>query len=111
MLGLTCSLSQLTIPKDRPYKQTICGLYLNGCKIFTKLELTKGFYQAPMAPGDIPKTAVITLLGLFEWVRMPFGLRNTRCTFQCLMDQIIGDILHCFVYDILISSPDIQSHL
>ncbi len=80
MLGLTCSLSQLTIPKDRTYKQTICGLYLNGCKIFTKLELTKGFYQAPMAPVDIPKTAVITPLGLFEWVRMPFGLRNTRCT-------------------------------
>ena len=86
---------------------------LNGCKVFTKLDLTKGYYQVPMAPGDIPKTAVITPFGLFEWVRMPFGLRNAGCTFQRLMDQILGDLPHCFVYvdDILISSPDIQSHL
>ena len=49
---------------------------LNGCTIFTKLDLTKGYYQVPMAKGDIPKTAVITPFGLFEWIRMPFGLRN-----------------------------------
>ena len=86
---------------------------LKGCKIFTKLDLTKGYYQVPMAPGDIPKTAVITPFGLFEWVRMPFGLRNAGCTLQRLMDQILGDIPHCFIYveDILISSPDIKSHL
>ena len=66
-----------------------------------------------MNKGDIPKSAVITPFGLFEWVRMPFGLRNAGCTFQRLMDQILGDILHCFVYinDILIASPDAESHL
>ena len=58
--------------------------------VFTKLDLTKGYYQVPMAPGDIPKMAVITPFGLFEWVRMPFGLRNAGCTFQRLMDQILG---------------------
>ena len=86
---------------------------LKGCKLFTKLDLTKGYYQVPMALGDIPKTEVITPFGLFEWVRMPFGLRNAGCTFQHLMDQILGDLPHCFVYvdDILISSPDIKSHL
>ena len=34
---------------------------LHGCKIFTKLDLTKGYYQVSMAPGDIAKTAVITV--------------------------------------------------
>ena len=79
---------------------------LKGCKVFTKLDLTKGYYQVPMAPGDKP-------FSHFEWVRMPFGLRNAGCTFQHLMDQILGDLPHCFVYvdDILISSPDIMSHL
>ena len=42
-----------------------------------------------------------------------FGLRNAGCTFQRLMDQILRDLPHCFDYvdDILISSPDIMSHL
>ena len=66
-----------------------------------------------MALADIPKTEVITPFGLFESVRMPFGLRNAGCTFQYLMDQILRDLPHCFVYvdDILISSLDIKSHL
>ena len=66
-----------------------------------------------MAKGDIPKTAVITPFGLFEWIRMSFGLRNAGCTFQRMMDQILGDISHCFVYvdDLLIASPDATSHL
>ena len=66
-----------------------------------------------MAKDDIPKTAVITPFGLFEWIRMPFGLRNAGCTFQRMMDQILGDIPHCFVYvdNLLIASPDATSHL
>jgi len=86
---------------------------LHGSKVFTKLDLTKGYYQVPMAPGDVPKTAVITPFGLFEWLRMPFGLRNSGCTFQRLMDQIFQGLPYCFVYvdDVLISSPDLSSHL
>ena len=71
---------------------------LHGCKIFTKLDLTKGYYQVPMSKGDIPKMAVITPFGLFEWIRMPFGLRNAGCMFQRMVDQTLGDISHCFVY-------------
>jgi len=54
---------------------------------------------------------VITPFGSFKW--MPFGLRNTRCMFQRMMDKVLGDIPHCFVYndDILIASPDAEYHL
>ena len=78
-----------------------------------KPDFTKGYYQVPMSKGDIPKTAVITPFGLFECIRMPFGLRNAGCTFQRMMDQILDDIPHCFVYidDILIASPDAEYHL
>ena len=66
-----------------------------------------------MSTGDIAKTVVITPFGLFEWLRKPFGLRNAGCTFQRMMDMILGDIPCCFVYidDILIASPDAESHL
>jgi hypothetical protein len=49
---------------------------LHGCKVFSKLDLKKGYYQIPVRLEDVQKTAVITPFGLWEFLRMPFGLRN-----------------------------------
>jgi hypothetical protein len=50
--------------------------------------------------------------GLFEFTRMPLGLRNAGMTFQRLMDSMLGSLLFAFVYldDILVASPDPSSH-
>ena len=66
-----------------------------------------------MAFEDVPKTAIITPFGMFEFLRMPLGLKNTGKTFQLMMDQILGNLPYCFVYvdDILIFSPDLTSHV
>ena len=65
-----------------------------------------------MSPEDVPKTAVITPFGLFEFLRMPFGLKNSAQAFQRLMDSVFRDLPFVFVYsdDILIASPDSASH-
>jgi hypothetical protein len=44
---------------------------LDGCTIFTKLDLQKGYFQVPVAAGDVPKMAIITPFGLFEFLHMP----------------------------------------
>jgi hypothetical protein len=44
---------------------------LDGCKLFSKLDLRKGYLQVPVATEDIAKTAIITPFGLFEFTRMP----------------------------------------
>ena len=85
---------------------------LHGCTVFSKLDLVKGYYQVPMHPADIPKTCVVTPFGAFEWLFMPFGLRNAGNTFQRMMDRLGIDLPYVFIYldDILIASPDMSSH-
>jgi hypothetical protein len=79
---------------------------LTGCLMFTKLGLKKSYYQIPVAPEDAPKTAVITPFGLFEFMRMPFGLRNAGQSFQRLMDSVTADLDPGFAYldDVLVAS-------
>jgi hypothetical protein len=85
---------------------------LAGCVVFSKLDLKKGYHQVPVHPADVAKTAVITPFGLFEYVRMPFGMRNAGQTFQRLMERILAGLEFCFVYldDILVASKDGQEH-
>ena len=66
-----------------------------------------------MAPEDIPKTAIATPFGLFEFVRMPFGLRNAAQTFQRFIDQVLRGLPFSFAYldDILVASHNAAEHL
>ena len=86
---------------------------LRGMRFFSKVDLLKGYHQIPVNDGDIKKTAVITPFGLFLFPRCPFGLKNAGQDFQRLMDEILGDIPHVFVYidDILIASKTLEEHL
>jgi cleavage and polyadenylation specificity factor subunit 1 len=70
-------LNLITTPDKYPLPrmEDLSARLLN-CRVFSKLDLKQGYNQIPMAVEDIKKTAVITPFGLFEFVRMPFGLRN-----------------------------------
>lgn len=61
-----------------------------------------------MHKDDIPKTAFNVENGHYEFVRMPFGLKNSPATFQRVMDNILKGLQNkiCLVYldDIIIYS-------
>jgi len=62
---------------------------------------------------SIPLTAFSTSQGYYEWIVMPFGLKNAPQIFQRRMDNIFKDLNHCclvYIDDILVFSKTIEQH-
>jgi hypothetical protein len=62
-----------------------------GAQYFTVIDAASGFWQVPLDETSIPKTAFLTKKGLYEFVKMPFGLCNAPATFQRLMNYVLGE--------------------
>jgi hypothetical protein len=58
-------------------------------KYFAVMDLAKGYYQAPLAESSRNLTAFITILGLYEWCRVPMDLKGAPTYFQCIMSTIV----------------------
>jgi transposase InsO family protein len=87
---------------------------LQGCRLFSKLDLTKGFWQIPMEEASKKVLAMATPLGLYEPNFMPFGMKNAPAVFQREMQRVLRDRLYrgvmVFVDDILIYSKTADEH-
>jgi hypothetical protein len=66
-------------------------------KFFCKLDLTAGYHQAPLGETSRKYTAFRTAQGVYEWNRVPMGLKGAPSYFQHVMQS---EVLHGLQYDI-----------
>ena len=88
--------------------------HVGRAKFILTLDLTRGYWQVPVATDDRPKTAFTTPFGLFQFNVMPFGLQGAPATFQRLMDQVIrglGEFLAAYLDDLIVFSETWTEHL
>ena len=58
-------------------------------KYYAKIDLTHGYHQAPMHANSRLYTAFITFMGVFEWLRVPMGLKGAPSYFQAVLASIV----------------------
>ncbi|KAK3085949.1 hypothetical protein FSP39_011202 [Pinctada imbricata] len=82
-------------------------------KVFSKLDLTKGYWQVPLIENSKRLTAFQTPKGLFQFRVMPFGLVTASATFSRLMRIVLQGLQNVdnFIDDILIYTPTFEEHL
>jgi hypothetical protein len=77
--------------------------------------MTNSFFQTRVHPDDVHLTAVTMPLGLYEWLVMPMGLRNSPAIHQRRMisalREYIGKICHIYLDDIVIWSNTVTEHV
>ena len=72
-----------------------------GLAHFSSMDFKLGFWQIKMAPGSQQYTAfTVGNLGFYEFTHIPFGLCNALVTFQCLMQNTLGELnlMYCVIY-------------
>ena len=98
---------------DIPTKEYLLGK-IKDCTIFSKFDCKSGFWKVKMHPDSIPWTTFSCPEGHFEWLVMPFGLKNAPSIFQRKMDNIFRDndsFVAVYINDILVFSKNKKQHI
>jgi putative transposase len=81
---------------------------------FGKFDLTNGYHQMPLAKESQAQTAFVTPSGLFEWKRVPMGIKQAAGYFQRVMQQVLGDLLYngveLYIDDIIVYASSFEEY-
>ncbi|QRV81327.1 Transposon Tf2-1 polyprotein [Ceratobasidium sp. AG-Ba] len=108
-------INNITIPDQFPMPlQVELVDQVKNAKIYSKLDLRWGFNNIRIKEGDEWKTAFRTAYGIYEYLVMPFGLKNAPAVLQRMMNDIfrhlLGVTVVVYMDDILIFSEKEEDH-
>ncbi|MBW0584568.1 hypothetical protein O181_124283 [Austropuccinia psidii MF-1] len=89
MVGDFGALNTYTVPDRYPIpriQETLTQLSKD--KYITSLDALKGFYQNALMPKAKKLLRIITHCGIYEYLRMPFGIKNAPSHYQRMMNNI-----------------------
>ncbi len=88
---------------------------LKGKRVLGVLDLSSGYWQAPLEPGSRKYTVFATTEGLFQFKRVAFGLCNAPAFFQhAIQTEVLGDLTEAaivYIDDILVFGKDEEEFL
>ena len=91
-----------------------CLLKIGAAKFISTFDAKSGYWQIPVDEDSRWLTAFVTNDGLYEWVRMPFGLKNAGATFvraMRIMLTPVKDFTEAYVDDMGVGSISWNGHL
>ena len=85
---------------------------LNGCKVFSKIDLNQGYHQIPLHPDSRALSTFSTHVGLFQYKRLNFGLSCAAEIFQKKVGDAIRGIpcVKNISDDIYVGGADKDTH-
>ncbi|KAG8503335.1 hypothetical protein CXB51_001291 [Gossypium anomalum] len=91
-------LNKVTIKNKYPLPR-INDLFdqLRGATVFSKIDLRSSYYQLRVKESDVPKIAFKMRYDHYEFLVVPFGLKNVPVVFMDLMNRIFRPYLDKFV--------------
>ena len=86
---------------------------LRNDKFFTKIDMSKGFWQISMEEGSKAKTAFTVSSGCYQFKRMPFRLMNAAATFNRVMRKMLDGVqnIEHFIDDVLTHTATWHDHI
>ena len=86
---------------------------LKGSKIYSAFDMRSGYYHMALSEESRPKSVFFSSFGKWEFRRCPFRLAQAPACFQRLVNKVLSGLTFAFGYldDILVFSPDMESHL
>ncbi|XP_049512746.1 uncharacterized protein K02A2.6-like [Dermacentor silvarum] len=87
-----------------PLVEDIFAVIAEG-KVFTVLDLTTAYQQIEVHPDSQKLLTLNTHIGLFQCLRMPYGISSAPAIFQSVMDQVLKGMkgVACYLDDVLIT--------
>ncbi|XP_058816593.1 uncharacterized protein K02A2.6-like [Topomyia yanbarensis] len=86
--------------------------HLDGCKVFSKIDLVKAFHQIELAPNSREITTFVTPDAYYRYKRLMFGMKVAPEIFQRCIERVLRGLqgVKAFIDDLLVYGSSKEEH-